>query len=227
VDVVFFDVHGTLIRQTHTPPEIFRTLCAEAGMEIPLARIQSAYPPLDELPKRAEAYEGDEDAFWRGVNADILRNLGISDEDGSLAEHLMTGFKRADWWAAYDDALPTVEALSSAGYRVGTIANARHLVMGRLHRTGLLERFDAITYSEEVGYKKPDARLFEVALGRMNVSAERAVHVGDRLREDIQGAQGYGLRAILIDREDRHSDADCERVRGLTELAERLINGPS
>ncbi len=218
LDVAFFDVHGTLIRQTHTPPQIFQSLCAEADIEISLERVQSAYPPLDDLPQQAEAFDGDEDVFWRDVNAWILERLGISDRDGSLAEHLMTGFKRPDWWAAFDDAIPTVNALQSYGYRVGTIANARHLVMARLHHTDLLERFDAITYSEEVGYKKPDARIFEVALGRMSVSAEQAVHVGDRLREDVQGAQAYGLRAILLDRDDRQSDADCERVQSLDEL---------
>lgn len=222
VDVVFFDVHGTLIHQRYSPPEIFQALCAEADIEISLERVQSAYPRLDDLPQQAEAFQGDEDVFWRNVNAGILERLGISDGDGSLAEHLMTGFKRADWWAAYDDAIPTVDALTSAGYRVGTIANARHLIMGRLHHVGLLKRFDAITYSEEVGYKKPDARLFEVALGRLNVTADRATHVGDRIREDVQGAQAYGLRAILIDRQDRHPNADCERIQSLDELPSLL-----
>lgn len=225
IDVVFFDVHGTLIYQTHSPPEIFQELCAEADIQVPLERVQSAYPPLDELTKRAEAFEGDEDVFWRAVNAEILQDLGIADADDSLAELLMTGFKRADWWAAYDDAVPTVAALQKAGFRVSTIANARHLIMGRLHHTGMLERFDVISYSEEVGYRKPDARLFEVALGRLNVTADRAVHIGDRIREDVRGAQAYGLRAILLDREDRHPDAECERIQTLSELPRILSDG--
>lgn len=225
IDVVFFDVHGTLIYQVDAPPAIFKALCAEANIDLPLVRVEEAYPPMEELHERAEAYTGDEDVFWRGINADILAELGIADEDGSLAEHLMTGFKRAEWWSAYDDVIPTLETLKEAGFRVSTIANARHLIMGRLHHTGLLERFDAITYSEEVGYKKPDARLFEVALGRMNVTADRTVHVGDRIREDVQGATSFGLRAILLDREDQHSDANCERIQALSELPLILTDG--
>lgn len=226
VDVVFFDVHGTLIHQHCSPPEIFRRLCAEAGFDIPLATIQAAYPPLTELTNRAEAASGDTDAFWRQVNAEILAELGVPNRDGALAEHLMTGFKRAEWWAAYDDATPTLDALRVAGFRLGTIANARHLVMGRLRHTGLIDRFEAITYSEEVGHRKPDARLFHAALGRLEVSAANAVHVGDRVREDVQGAQNAGLRAILIDREDRGADVDCERISTLGELRPRLIGFP-
>jgi len=218
VDVVFFDVHGTLIHQCYSPPEIFRRLCAEAGLDISMAAIQAAYPPLAELAERAEAASGETDAFWRHVNAEILTELSVPDGDGALAEHLMTGFKRPDWWVAYDDAIPTLDALREAGFRLGTIANARHVVVGRLRHTGLIDRFQTITYSEEIGQQKPDARLFSAALGRLGVSAANAVHVGDRVREDIQGARSVGLRAILIDREDRHSHADCERVRSLAEL---------
>ncbi|MFB6285739.1 MAG: HAD family hydrolase [Candidatus Bipolaricaulia bacterium] len=226
VDVVFFDVHGTLIQQYYSPPEIFRRLCAEAGFDVPLATIQAAYPPLTELAERSEATSDDTDAFWRQVNAEILAELGVADSDGALAEHLMTGFKRADWWVAYDDAIPTLEKLREAGFRLGTIANARHLVLGRLRHAGLIDRFETITYSEDIGHQKPDARLFNAALGRLGVSAANAVHVGDRVREDVQGAQNAGLRAILIDREDRHSSVDGERVRSLAELRPLLTGVP-
>lgn len=218
VDVVFFDVHDTLICQSLTPPEIFRQLCAEANVSVEVERVKQVYPSSEELQRRADAFEGHEDDFWRSFNADLVAKLDLPDPDGSLTEHLMTGFKRSDWWTAFDDALPTLNALREAGFRLGTVANARGLIMGRLHKTGLRDRFDAITYSEEAGYKKPDKRLFDVALGRMDVSPKRAVHVGDRWREDVQGAQRAGLRPILIDREDRHPNVDCERVRDLGEL---------
>ena len=222
LDVVFFDVHDTLIYQSVSPPEIFRRLCAEAEIDVEREQVERAYPSIETLQQRADAFDGDTDDYWRAFNAELLDKLELPDPDGSLAEHLMTGFKRADWWTAFDDALPTLTALREAGFRLGTIANARGLIMGRLHKTGLLEGFDAITYSEEVGYAKPDKRLFDVALGRLNVLAANAVHIGDRWREDVQGARGAGLRPILIDRADDHPNVECDRIRRLDELPELL-----
>ena len=49
--------------------------------------------------------------------------------------------------------------------------------------------------SDEVGYRKPDARIFARTLAALDVDAARALHVGDNPDADVVGAQGFGMRA--------------------------------
>ena len=61
---------------------------------------------------------------------------------------------------------------------------------------GLLERLDAIALSAEVGKRKPHALMFESALAQAGVEPGEAVMVGDRLREDVAGAQALGIATV-------------------------------
>jgi putative hydrolase of the HAD superfamily len=66
-----------------------------------------------------------------------------------------------------------------------------------LEARGILELFDDTTFSDEVGWYKPDGRIFAHALERLGVSRpESAVHVGDRLRTDVGGARRAGMGSI-------------------------------
>jgi len=55
----------------------------------------------------------------------------------------------------------------------------------------------------------------------LEVAPEEAVMVGDSLRDDVEGARALGMRAVLVDREDRYPDVE-ERLRDLTRLPEAL-----
>ena len=58
---------------------------------------------------------------------------------------------------------------------------------------GLLDRLDAVALSAEVGKRKPHPAIFEAALAQVGVEAGEALMVGDRLREDVAGAQALGM----------------------------------
>jgi putative hydrolase of the HAD superfamily len=64
-----------------------------------------------------------------------------------------------------------------------------------LERYGLLGYFGAISYSDEVGFRKPEPEIFRVTLARSGVAPEEAVHIGDNPDADVVGAQGAGMRA--------------------------------
>lgn len=86
-------------------------------------------------------------------------------------------------------------ALVADGPR-STFAN----VLGRQH--GLLERFDALAISGDVGVEKPDPAMFATALDALGVARtawETAVMVGNNLRRDVAGAKALGLTTVWID----------------------------
>lgn len=94
----------------------------------------------------------------------------------------------------------TIPALAAAGYRLGVISDTS-LTPGRvlrqfLDKDGLLACFEALTFSDETGYPKPDRRMFESTLSALGSRPAEAAHVGDTPRTDIAGAQALGIIAI-------------------------------
>ena len=68
--------------------------------------------------------------------------------------------------------------------------------MDKLRYCELLELIDSITISEEAGYAKPDIRIFQTALDRLECKPEEAVVIGDSWENDILGARAAGIRGI-------------------------------
>ena len=79
----------------------------------------------------------------------------------------------------------------------------------------LAKYFDFLVTSFEVGYEKPDPRIFEVALERANVRPSEAIHVGNLVKADVEGARGVGITPVLIDRNSVHEHVECVRIESL------------
>lgn len=61
----------------------------------------------------------------------------------------------------------------------------------------VLDLFDAVIISSEVGYEKPDIKIFKAALDQVHVEAGKAVHVGDDQKADKVGANAIGIDCWL------------------------------
>ncbi len=90
----------------------------------------------------------------------------------------------------------------------------------KLELCGLTRLFGVVVVSEELGVRKPDPRIFQVALERLGVAAEAAVYVGDSWPTDVMGALGAGLRAVWFNRYEQSSpDPDlAPEIRSLPDL---------
>ena len=68
----------------------------------------------------------------------------------------------------------------------------------KIKRSGLEPFFDYIFISEEIGFNKPDIRIFEYALNKMKISADKAIFVGDDYEVDILGAANAGIDQVYF-----------------------------
>lgn len=100
------------------------------------------------------------------------------------------------------DARELLEALRAGGVKVGVLSNT---LWPRSHheqvfaRDGLLDLIDGAVYTSETVSGKPHESAFRAALDSVGVADPRdAVFVGDRIWDDIHGAQGAGMRAVLV-----------------------------
>ncbi len=103
-------------------------------------------------------------------------------------------------WHVGRETLAALARLRVMGLRLGLVSNFSllpHRLHGDLDRLGIRAHLSAVAFSCEVGVRKPDAGIFLHALDALGVSPAEATFVGDRLADDIAGAQALGMRTIL------------------------------
>jgi HAD superfamily hydrolase (TIGR01549 family) len=126
------------------------------------------------------------------------------------------------------DAESVLEELAEAGKRVGLICNTGLTPGFALRRflesEGVLEFFDFLVFSDEVGFRKPEQRVFDLAARKLGVDACSAVHVGDNLRVDVYGAKNAGFRAIHFACEDGHDKVAEADPNSLVALSRNIGN---
>ena len=89
--------------------------------------------------------------------------------------------------------------LKSKGYKVGLISNGKEFKQWeKLIRLGLYPFFDEIVTSESVGVEKPDAKIYQIAMDRLNVTKGTSIMVGNNFDVDIMGAYNAGMQSMII-----------------------------
>jgi beta-phosphoglucomutase len=128
------------------------------------------------------------------------------------------------WYLAGDfnrlfaDALPALEALREMGLPMAVLSNWGTHLHDNLKRFDLLRFFEFEIVSAKVHLAKPDPRIFDLAVSKTNAPRQRLLYVGDHIGDDIEGATGAGLDAVLIDRLDRRAEELCPRIGSLLDL---------
>ena len=120
----------------------------------------------------------------------------------------------------YDE---TTEVLTSLkeDYKLILISNTDvSSIKSVLDRCNLTELFDEIVLSCDTGKLKSDKSSFRDVLKKLKIKKTEAVMVGDSLESDVKSAENAGIKAILIDRQDRREYDP--KIHDLTELKERI-----
>ncbi len=230
VEAVIFDWGGTL--------SVF--VESELVDAWALAAHHLAPDHADELTARMIGVEA---AFWattashqRSATLADLLAVATAELDLDVAEAL---FEEAathylDAWTPHvrhdPDAVPTLTALRAQGLRLGLLSNThwpRDFHEHFLERDGLADLLDARLYTSELPFQKPHPEAFAAAMAAVGVDdPSRAVFVGDRPFDDISGARGSGMRAVL--RPNPHAEPhDVQPDATIAALPELigLVNG--
>jgi putative hydrolase of the HAD superfamily len=217
---VLFDVDFTLCRPgPELSPERYARVAARHGVELDLSRHDDAREAAVQNLKRHPELLHDE-TIWHAFTEEIFVGMGGARELASeCATEIERGWEDPENFELYEDALPVLDDLRAHGLRIGLVSNGiRDLTeFVAHHRLDV----DAIVDSRSHGYVKPHPTIFRAALERLGVDAGAAAMVGDSPEEDIEGARALGMRAILIDRADRHHDVE-ERLIDLYGLPAAL-----
>ncbi|GAB2880278.1 HAD family hydrolase [Nocardioides pacificus] len=222
IEAVIFDWGGTLTRWSDVD------FHAES-----LALAQAVVDSDHDLAEVSARLHAAGDAVWgrsrdhqrSSTVADLFHEAGLDHDPDLLHAYY-------EFWEPHTatdaQVRPLFEGLRGRGIKVGVLSNTiwpREWHRGFFDRDGVLDLIDGDVYTSEIEWTKPSPHAFATAMAAVDAGdPSRCVYVGDRLFDDVWGAQNAGLRAIHVP----HSNIPPQQV-GHTEgvpdaLAHRLLD---
>ena len=212
IRAIAFDVNGTLVRiladdgderafraaahfLTYQGIDLHRYELCELYFQLlkeQLRTSQELYPEFDAVGIWRSIIEDHQTDFTRALPAAKLEQIPLS-----LAE-LARGVSRRRL-GLYPYVREVLDVLRER-YPLAVVTDAQSTyARSELHKVGLIAYFDPIVVSGDHGYRKPDPRLFQLALDGMAVAAENTLYVGNDMYRDVYGAREAGLTTVMFD----------------------------
>ena len=214
IDTITFDLWQTLIidnrelGRARTQRRLDGALEAltDAGYEFDMDHLREAYRScfracrVIHQAEKDVTFDEQVNMFIDFIDQDLSRRL-----DGAVVERISYWYAESffDFPPQVDpEARGALEELSGRGYRLGMISNTG-MTPGRLFRRyladhGLLDFFQALTFSDEVKLCKPSVEMFHMTLDALGTSPDRAVHLGDHIANDIHGGNRADMWTALL-----------------------------
>jgi REG-2-like HAD superfamily hydrolase len=222
IRLVTFDALHTLVApRLPIYVQYSQTFAPYLGVLEPGLLKQSFKIALTQVQKENPAYKGSSGAhgWWREVIKRTAIGAGANPQavDSSLPKivpSLMERFSSRQGYKLFHDSLSVLRRLHQMNIYTALISNTDTRMLSVLKDLEIAPYLDSIILSEEVGIEKPDAKIFQLALGFSMQSAsvpmemQDSVHVGDELESDYHGARAAGMHALLLRRAGPEGDGE-------------------
>jgi putative hydrolase of the HAD superfamily len=187
---VTIDAFGTLVL-LEDPTERLRLALSEHGIDR-APDVVSAGFRAEAAYYRPRSHLGRDAASLDSLRRDCARVFLDAVGAELDASSFVPLFLEAMVFRLADGVVAALDALRGAGLSLACVANWDVSLRGHLERLGVADRFQVVLSSAEAGAEKPDPRIFELALGLLQVEPARALHLGDE-EADRHGALAAGL----------------------------------
>ena len=122
-----------------------------------------------------------------------------------------------------DGVLEVLEFCNQKNIKIGICTDLTvHIQHRKIRKLGIDEYIDAIVTSEEVGVEKPNFKMYNKILEKLNVLSGETLFVGDSLKKDVLGSVEYGMKALWY---SKINNEKCQSIQNFDELLEILKNG--
>jgi putative hydrolase of the HAD superfamily len=242
IRAVAFDVNGTLVEilADDGDERVFRAAAhflTYQGIDLHRYELRELYFQLmkEQLRSSPEKYpEFDAVGIWRSIiedrQTDFTRTLPTAklQQIPLFMAEMARGISRRRL-GLYLYVREVLDVLRDR-YPLAVVTDAQSAyARSELHKVGLLGYFDPIVVSGDHGYRKPDQRLFQLALDGMAMAAENTLYVGNDMYRDIYGAREAGLSTVMFDSDqgqktyrDCAADFTITDFRDLLEILDRI-----
>ncbi len=210
IRVVFFDAADTLFHVKGSVAEIYLQHAVQFGFSPTpnsLTAIKQAFsrafreapPPVFAATEPGKLKQS-ERLWWFDVVHNVFYRVGMFERFDDFFDQVFAVFEDAGSWQLFPETAATLTGLKASGMELGIISNFDSRLFPVMRGLGIADLFDTITISSLAQAAKPSAKIFQLALDKHAVDPEEALHIGDSLRDDVEGAAKAGLRAVLLDR---------------------------
>jgi len=227
---IFFDWFNTLAGYETPRERLYQKAFQEAGIELNLSTIYRGIQRGDRYyfsksaPLNTAQTLEDQARYYCRYPQFISDEAHLdvsSDTQIAVLKKALTQFSGR--MVLFSDCLPVMKQLKERNLVVGIITNADAKILKVIAGAGLGTLVDSITTSEEARSEKPDAAIFRLALSKTGLKPQEAIFVGDQYQNDVVGANGAGLKAILLDRQEALADGrDYVRIKTLSDIIDYL-----
>jgi len=203
IKVITFDAGNTLIRLSRPVGVTYAEVAKRFGANLNPIDLEhgfrAAWKTVPRLPDTPGPRTDDGRTWWRDVVMQTLENARVEVEPfGDFFDAVYQEFTLPGVWRLEPGALDLLRDLRRAGFRLGIISNFDLRLREILKDVGVLDLFEQIVVSSQVGAEKPSARIFEEALRRFAVEPAELLHVGDEEKADGDGARALGIQAFIL-----------------------------
>jgi putative hydrolase of the HAD superfamily len=229
---ILFDVGDTLLHVPEPAP-LYQEVLARCGRSLSIEEVQAILAEVrGTMDERIPHWVGDDltldctaSAGRRALHVDTLLALSGVTNCSEARTVLYDLYVGTQFFTLHPDVPEALERLRTAGYRLGLVSNWESRLLDLCAAHGIATYFDFAVVSELEGYVKPHPHMYRRALELSGDPPDQVVHVGDSLRDDVQGAAAVGIHGILLDRSGASATDYEPRIRSLAELDEVLYGG--
>lgn len=210
--VIFLDAMGTIFGMRETVGKVYREIALHYQVEIDAQKIDLAFrssfqaaPPLAFSPKESISIADREFTWWSDVVKMTFIQIDVFDRFTnfpSFMEEVYAYFSTEKPWYIYPDVVPSLENWRRQNIQLGVISNFDTRLEKVLKVLDLERFFDSITISSLAGAAKPNSQIFQIALAKHKVTADKVWHIGDSFTDDYQGAKQLGIQAFWLNRQE-------------------------
>ena len=202
---MLFDLDDTLLNRDHAVDKMFLMVLEKCYEDV-------RYPVKNEMLQKFKEY--DKKGYGYSDKTKVLESF----LDEFPPKYRLPRNDIQDFWnhnfpqcfSINQNTIKIVNAIKRQ-VKVAIITNgSTQRQKAKIRKTDLNNCFDIIIISEEAGFSKPDKRIFELALNKMNVQPEAALFVGDDIERDIGGCQNANIKGIWFNPHMNKNDTEIK-----------------
>lgn len=202
--IISFDAADTLIKLTRSIGEHYTSVAATHGVHANAELVNKCfYEVFSKTPPLGQDGSKGLD-WWKDVIERTFQKAGFEKQNfnnfDNFAEELYNALAEERVWLTYPDVEPTLKELHNKGFRLIVFSNFDERLVKVLADLKILNYFERVICSTQIGFAKPDKQAFLKVAELMKAEAKHILHVGDGFENDYTGALRADFQALFLNR---------------------------
>lgn len=203
--LITFDATNTILKFYISPWKIYAKVAEDHGYRVHEEEIKKHFISTYKVLAKKHPNFGKESILWQNWWREVVQGTfkdTIKDTYHlkCITNDLIEDYKSPKCWSPAEGASDLLEYLKSRYSNLGVVSNFDPRLHEILQKLNLSSYFNFVLTSYELGYSKPDNKIFEAAIkhSQLEVLSSECLHIGDDYENDYMGAKKAGWHAILI-----------------------------